>query len=189
LIDHGLKAENIIVMAYDDIAHHVSNPFPGSMYNQPGDNPRDVNVGCVKDYTKRDVTPANFMAILLGDKTKVSGGNGRVLESGPDDYVFVNFVDHGGVGIPSEYMYANDLNATLAAMHTGGKFKKLVFYLESCDSGSMFDGLLPSDISIYATTAAGDEESSWGTYCPPDDVVKGVDLETCLGDLYSINWM
>merc|ERR1719352_1653626 len=46
---------------------------------------------------------------------------------------------------------------------------------------------------VYATTAANAEESSWGTYCPMEHkgsaAVNGVDLETCLGDLYSVSWM
>jgi len=68
-------------------------------------------------------------------------------------------------------------------------YAKLVFYLEACESGSMFDGLLPDEYNIYATTASNPDESSWGTYCPPDDMVNGVAIGSCLGDLYSVNWM
>lgn len=35
LIDHGVKPDNIIVFAYDDIADSDDNPFPGKIYNQP----------------------------------------------------------------------------------------------------------------------------------------------------------
>lgn len=66
----------------------------------------------------------------------------------------------------------------------------MVVYMEACESGSMFEnGLLPDDIKIYATSAANGKESSWGTYCPPDDKVDGKGLNTCLGDLYSVNWL
>jgi len=68
-------------------------------------------------------------------------------------------------------------------------YSKLVFYLEACESGSMFAGQLDPSLGIYATTAANAVESSWGTYCPPDDKVDGKSLNSCLGDLYSINWM
>jgi len=67
-------------------------------------------------------------------------------------------------------------------------YKELVFYLEACESGSMFQ-TLPEGISIYATTAANAKESSWGTYCMPDDKVDGKEIRSCLGDLYSVNWM
>jgi legumain len=68
-------------------------------------------------------------------------------------------------------------------------FKKLVFYLEACESGSMFQGLLPTNINVYATTAASATESSWGTYCPPNDMINGKHMGSCLGDLYSVVWM
>ena len=45
-------------------------------------------------------------------------------------------------------------------------FADLVFYVEACESGSIFDGLLDDDLEIYAVTAANAYESSWGTYCP-----------------------
>lgn len=39
-------------------------------------------------------------------------------------------------------------------------------YIEACESGSMFEGLLGNDLDIYVTTAANAIESSWATYCP-----------------------
>jgi legumain len=35
LISKGMKPENIITMAYDDIANDGSNPFPGQLFNKP----------------------------------------------------------------------------------------------------------------------------------------------------------
>jgi len=68
-------------------------------------------------------------------------------------------------------------------------YKKLVFYLEACESGSMFQNLLPTNINIYATSASSPDESSWGCYCPPSDMIQGKEINSCLGDLYSVNWM
>jgi legumain len=64
-----------------------------------------------------------------------------------------------------------------------------VFYLEACESGSIFEGLLPEDINIYATTASNAEESSWGCYCPGESPSPPPEYYTCLGDLYSVSWM
>jgi len=44
-------------------------------------------------------------------------------------------------------------------------------------------------LNIYATTASNAKESSWGTYCMPQDKVDGKEVGSCLGDLYSVNWM
>ena len=65
----------------------------------------------------------------------------------------------------------------------------MTFYLEACESGSMFSGILPNNTNIYALSASSPDESSWGTYCPPDDYINGTDMETCLGDLFSVSWL
>ena len=65
----------------------------------------------------------------------------------------------------------------------------MVMYIETCYSGSMFEDF-STDLDIYALTSADAYENSFGTYCPPnDDHVNGVLLYTCLGDLFSVNWM
>lgn len=37
---------------------------------------------------------------------------------------------------------------TLKGMAANNKFHELVFYLEACESGSMFNGLLPNNIHV-----------------------------------------
>merc|ERR1711912_121092 len=67
------------------------------------------------------------------------------------------------------------------------RFNKLTFYLETCESGSMFEGM---DIEgVYALSASSPSESSWGTYCGSDAKVDGKSIGSCLGDLFSVNWM
>lgn len=115
-----------------------------------------------------------------------------MLKSNANSKVFINFADHGAPGLiafPSSYLYADDFNTALNYMNTNQMYSEAVVYIEACESGSMFDGILADNINIYATTAADPDESSWGTYCPPDDMVNGVHINSCLGDLYSVNWM
>ncbi|VVA33206.1 PREDICTED: vacuolar-processing enzyme [Prunus dulcis] len=187
----GLKDENIIVFMYDDIAFNVQNPRPGVIINKP-DGP-DVYGGVPKDYTGTNVTAANLYAVILGNKTALTGGSGKVVDSGPNDNIFIYYTDHGAAGIigmpEGDYVYANDLVDVLKQKHEAKSYKDMVFYLESCESGSMFEGLLPNNISIYATTAANATENSWGTYCPGFNPGPPAGYTTCLGDLYSISWM
>jgi len=185
---NGIPAENIITLAYDDIASDPSNPFPGQIFNKP--NGTDVYAGCNIDYNGTDVDIETFTAVLTGNSSAVGGR--KVLNSTEDDYVFINFVDHGAAGLiafPNDFLYADTLIALLQQMHDNKMYKRLVFYLEACESGSMFQGLLPNDTFIFATTAANAGESSWGTYCPPDDMVNDTEIGSCLGDLYSVNWL
>lgn len=41
----------------------------------------------------------NLLAAILGNKTGVRGGSGKVVESGPNDHIFIYYADHGGAGI------------------------------------------------------------------------------------------
>ncbi|XP_053701015.1 legumain [Synchiropus splendidus] len=179
---NGVPDEQIVVMMYDDLAQNEENPTPGVIINRP--NGTDVYKGVPRDYTGEDVTPDNFLAVLKGDKSKVSGGSGKVLQSGPDDHVFVYFTDHGAPGIlafPSDELHVKDLQDTIRFMHQNHKYKKMVFYIEACESGSMMTDL-PADMDVYATTAANAHESSYACYFDEK-------RDTYLGDWYSVNWM
>ncbi|KAM1049904.1 hypothetical protein ACFX2I_031627 [Malus domestica] len=185
----GLKDENIIVFMYDDIAYNPENPQQGVIINKP--NGHDVYKGVPKDYTGDHVNARNLYAVILGDKSALTGGSGKVLSSGPNDHVFIYYADHGSVGLlgmPSDYVYAEDLIRVLKKKNASKGYKSMVFYIEACEAGSMFEGLLSSNLNIYATTASNAEESSYGTYCPGDPSVPA-EFDTCLGDLYSISWM
>ena len=187
----GLKEENIVVFMYDDIAYNGENPRPGTIINHP--QGADVYAGVPKDYTGENVTVHNFFAVLLGDKTSLKGGSGKVVESGPNDHIFIYYSDHGGPGVLGmplpPYLYAHDFVAVLKKKNDAHGYREMVIYIEACESGSIFEGLLPEDLNIYATTAANSEENSWGTYCPGMNPSPPPEYYTCLGDLYSIAWM
>lgn len=171
-------------MAYDDIADHPKNPIKGKIFNKK--NGPDVYEDCQIDYRGKDVTPENFLNVLQG-KAK-----GRNIQTDENSKIFVYFSDHGAPGLivfPEEELYAKDLNDTIYAMHENKQYKEMVIYVEACESGSMFENILPSDLNVYALTAANPVESSWGYYCHPDDVVNGTKIGTCLGDEFSAQWM
>lgn len=189
---HGIKDEQIIVMHYDDIADDEENPYPGQVFNQPSplrNNGTNVYDKLPKDYVGENVTAEKFLAVLTGNKTIAQG---KVLDSTSDDTVFIYFSDHGSTELicfpTGPYLYASDLMNAFNIMIEKKMFARLVMYLESCESGSMFT-TLPNNVYIYATTAANSEESSWAYYCPPHDYINGVPLNTCLGDEYSIHWL
>jgi legumain len=182
---NGIPDEQIVVMMYNDIADNAENPTPGIIINEP--NGPDVYNGVPTDYTKKDVTTANFLSILQGDSNAMGSiGSGKVIASGSNDHVFVYYADHGAEGLVAfptgDYLYADDLNSALQKMYDNNKFAKLVFYLEACESGSMFENILPDTINIFATTASSATDPSYGTYC-------ATSVGSCLGDEYSVAWM
>ena len=135
-------------------------------------------------------TPPNTIVHPYFRPLEAAYSDKSALELG--EQVFVNFVDHGGVGIVAfpngPVLHVKDLSKTLKTMQSQKMFKQLVFYMEACESGSMFPDLA-ADSKILAVTASNGQESSWGTYCGDEAVVKGKNVGSCLGDLFSVNWM
>lgn len=53
----------------------------------------------LQDYNGNDVNKNNFLAVLLGKKSALTGaGSGKVISSGPNDHIFVYYSDHGSPG-------------------------------------------------------------------------------------------
>merc|ERR1719175_250391 len=77
---------------------------------------------------------------------------------------------------------ATDLQKTIKKMYSKKMYSKLVFYVEACESGSMFEGLLDDSINVFATTASNATTSSYACYYDPA-------RKTFLGDVYSIKWL
>ncbi|XP_037786228.1 legumain-like [Penaeus monodon] len=183
LHEHGVPDDHIIVMMSDDIAHNSMNPTPGVVINRP-DGP-NVYKGVPKDYTGDDVTPENFLKVLSGDAAGLQGvGSGKVLKSGPNDRVFINLVDHGAPGIfafPRTFLMVKNFTNAIVQMHRQKRYKEMLIYMESCESGSMFLNL-PDDIKMYALSAANATQSSYACYMDQK-------LGTFLGDVFSIKWM
>ena len=192
---HGVPEDNIIVMMYDDIAYNQRNPYQGKIFNRP--NGSDVYKGVPRgnltyeilclcnllqsfaDYTGENVNPNTFLSILQGI------GSGKVINGGPNDDVFVYFADHGGhetVNFPNHSLSAKTLSNTLKMMHKKNMYKNLLFYLEACNSGSMFENFLPPDLGIMAVTASGPGEASYSCF-------YNETLDTFMGDVFSALWL
>jgi len=184
----GVPEDHIIMMAYDDIANSPSNPFPGQLFNKPDPTGPgyDVYAGCNIDYKGGDVTPQKFMDVLTGT------ASGKKLESTSEDNVFIFFSDHGAPGLiafpgNAGTLHKSDLQSTFQTMSDNKMFNKLTMYLETCESGSMFEDMnIPG---IYALSASNPTESSWGSYCGSEAQVNGKSVNSCLGDLFSVSWM
>ena len=150
MLSNGIPREQIILLSYDDVAGDCRNPWPGMLFNYPimgtvsQDFLRRSNVYDPSniDYIGEDVTAQNFYNVLLGDDS-----NGPALKSNENSHVFVNFAGIGAVGVlgvplrNGDYIYADELNNVLKQMHDKKMFKQLTFYVEACESGSMFPDL------------------------------------------------
>jgi len=61
----------------------------------------------LQDYTGADVTVSNFYAAILGDKDAIKGGSGKVVDSGPNDHIFIYYTDHGGPGVLGKFGFCS----------------------------------------------------------------------------------
>ncbi|KAL3310416.1 hypothetical protein Ciccas_011021 [Cichlidogyrus casuarinus] len=181
LVNHHFHRDKIILMMCDDVANDSLNPFPGKLFNNY--SRIDVYEGIQIDYRGTQVSAVNFLKLMRGDQDLKRRGY-KVLESKQDDHVFLFFTDHGSEGLiafSNDELYAEDLRLLLHDLSDRKKFSQLVFYIEACESGSMFNYVVPN--SVFATTAAMGSEPSYACFCDDDTI------GTCLGDSYSVNWM
>ncbi|KAH0793186.1 Clan CD, family C13, asparaginyl endopeptidase-like cysteine peptidase [Histomonas meleagridis] len=162
LRERGFNDENIILMAYDDIAENEKNMFKGTIFNLGlFDN---VYPGTDKiDYKGSSVTATNFINVITGT---VTSSTKVVLKSGPEDNVYIFYNDHGAKGLlampTGGSLYANKLRTAILKMQEKKMFKKLFFTIEACYSGSV--GEMLNDIpNVAVLTAANGEESSYAT--------------------------
>jgi len=158
---NGVPKEQIVLMMYDDIAYNTANPYKGNIINTPsGPN---LYTDLSKDYTGADVTPANFLNVLIGN----SKDGKKVIKSTENDYVFIYYSDHGGpgvIGFPNEEgVWSDDITYVINYMRTNKKYSKLLFYIEACYSGSLFEDHLEDDLQVYAVTAANSTQESYAT--------------------------
>ena len=90
------------------------------------------------------------LKVLRGEETGV--GTGKTLRSGPNDNVFVYYSGHGDKGFlcidkvedhchrpASDHLRADDLNNAIMHLHDKKKYKHMLFYIEACFAGSIFE--------------------------------------------------
>jgi len=179
LHDLGIPEDHIVVMMVDDIAYNEQNLYPGKVFNDE----RHINYyeGVPHDYTGNLVTRENFFKILSGEEMTV--GSRKSLKSGPDDNVFIYYVDHGNYNtlvFPDGTINSTDVQNVIDTMVSNKLFKNLVIYIEACYSGSMFYKLNLPD-NVYVSTAAPVGVSSYGGCIDKEGSV--------LCDLFSHAWI
>ena len=200
LVAGGVKPENIVLMSTKRISDMKKNPFPGELFtddspNAPG---KDYSHGCVEyiDYNEEDINGDVMLAIMRADvdalKKLTGKENPKVLHSTEDDNIMMYFTSHGSPGsiLVGYGTVSNiELMETIKYMHEHKMYKNFLFLMEACYSGSMFLNL-PKDLNVYAITAADDDHSSYESHCPPDDVIDGEELNTCLSCYWdnSMEW-
>ena len=195
LVAGGVKPENIVLMSTKKISDMETNPFPGELFtdDSPSAPGKDYSHGCVEniDYDENDMDGRVMLAIMRGDveelKKLTGKENPKVLHSTEEDNVMLYFTSHGGpnrITVGNTTVNDKDLMNTIQYMYDHKMYKNFLFLMEACYSGSMFL-YIPIRANAYALTATDTRHSSLESHCPPDDVVDGKALGTCLSHYWS----
>ncbi|RYR01579.1 hypothetical protein Ahy_B06g080465 [Arachis hypogaea] len=54
------------------------------------------------DYSGEHTDAKNFYTVLSGNRSAITGGTGKVVDSGPNDTIFIYYADHGAPGFVSD---------------------------------------------------------------------------------------
>ena len=186
-------------MTYTTVVR-LQNPYPGKIFTDPAPTTDGdwAQYGCFDhvDYTDDDINPYVFIGILSGDKERVAQLTGKenpkVLNAGPEDTVFTYFIDHGYddvIGVGDHSVHSKELLKALETAYEKKLYGKWVWFMEACHSGSMFENKLPADWNIYVMSSADADHDADMSNCPPNDVVAGKSLDTCLAGLWDNSFL
>jgi hypothetical protein len=159
LKEHGYSDNDIILIVADDIANNPQNNEPGVIrVKHGGDN---VYANAKIDYRLTDLSPADFCNILTGKQTDRTP---TVIEGDEGTNLFLFWSGHGtpgalcwnetAVGITPSMM-----RDALAALHVQKGYRKLGMFVETCYSGSVFEGCIGFPGMIFYTAANPNETS------------------------------
>ena len=159
LKQRGYDDDHIVLIMEDDIANNVSNPFKGVVQVAIGGSNlyTDVEV----DYHLSDLNVEAIKSILLGERSEYLT---EVIDSTKNDNIFVFWSGHGLKkqlcwGEQDYGLTAQSLRDIFEEMDRRDNFRKQIWFVESCYSGSVLN--VCSDIEgIVAFTAADANETS-----------------------------
>lgn len=149
---HGYDDSHIVFVSEDNLAYHPNNLHPGEIRVRPdGENlHRDVTV----DYRLSDITIADLKEIMLGNAAYP-----KRLDATGRDNVIVFWCGHGGwnrLAWGDNTISAKDVRDIVEAMHDAGRYRKMLFVIDACYSGSIGEACsgVPGVLVVTAATPA-----------------------------------
>lgn len=155
---HGYDDSHIILILEDNIAYDSRNIYPGVVKVRPdGENLYDnIHV----DYRLSDITISDFCHIMSGERLSHLSD---VLDSGANDNVIVFWTGHGGNNRlywgGNETVWGAKINELLTNLHNKRKYRKMMFVMDACYSGSIGEACRGIPGVVFLTAANAFEPS------------------------------
>lgn len=132
----GYKDDHIVMIMEDDIARNERNPEPGVVKVRPdGEN---LYVGAEIDYRLSELLPADIGAILAGKRSEALP---EVISASGHDNIFVFWSGHGEHGKmlwgKGNALEESDMREMLEVLSGEGNYRKMLWMVETCYSGSV----------------------------------------------------
>lgn len=152
----GYDDDHIVLITEDDLANNPENPHPGVVHVLPdGEN---LHTEVTNDYKMSRLTPEDLGNILSG---KVTERTPQVVKGGKGTNVLFFWsghgVDDGIVEWADDYVTSGEIRAMLSGAQDN--FRKLLFVMEACYSGSVGEYCTGFPGVITLTACAPGEKS------------------------------
>jgi len=155
---HGYDDDHIILINEDNLANNANNVYLGEVRVRI--DGEDVRRGADIDYKLSDLSTTDLKDIMLGNEGERLK---KVLHSTSNDNVIVFWCGHGNNGKmawgSNKDIQVEVIKDILSAMSEEGKYRKMLFVVDACYSGSV--GKACEGIpGILFLTAANEKEES-----------------------------
>ena len=152
----GYPDDHIVLITEDDLAYNPENPHPGVVHVLPdGEN---LYQGVVNDYKISRITPADLGNILSGTVTERTP---EVVHGGKNTNVLFFWsghgVDNGIMEWGDGYVTSGQIRTMLSDAQEN--FRKLLFVMESCYSGSVGEFCTGFPGVLFLTACSPNEKS------------------------------
>ena len=172
LKEHGYDDEHIILIVEDNLAFDKNNKYKGQIFVERSNDAsatgtlinNDVRAGAIVDYKFSEIDVEDIADIMLGRQSEHLP---HVFHTTNTSNVFFFWSGHGGDGVGPLWGNENARSAfgtqrikdIVTDMNINGKYRRMMFAIETCFSGLWGDALtgIPN---VVAITAANQYEPS-----------------------------
>ena len=141
------------------------NAYPGEIVlSEYGDKIRTCQENIDLSFQESDFHNYQLLDILRGRRLNQYNGF-RQLNSDKNSKIIIIITSHGGENFIKVRNYlvvlSDELNRTLNEMYIKGKYKELLFVLDTCEGYSLYDHVKVPNIYFLSSSATGQKASSY----------------------------
>ena len=186
-LKRGIPKQNIITFMSSKEVYSEKNPHKGNLFSSPGSDSVNLFDSMVLEYGSAEITSNRILNVLMGN----SYSGKRVLRSSFVDTVYVAIFEYGAPGVitlPQDVILGSELQNTVRKMHEKRMYKKLVFVVDGKGSDALFWGMALDDYNVKLVNPESLSIENRNVFCPPEDVVKGASIGSCLNTAFSYKY-